>query len=150
MLQTYRRPSNKSRAHVDEICMTNPCPPTIFVADDDPAVGNSLCALLESAGYRVRVFASGDDVLATNDLDQAACLVLDVHMPGASGLEVIEELAACGISAPVIVISGAGNARLAARAVKAGAVDYFEKPIDGKALLASIEHALQGRLTIGP
>ena len=124
--------------------MTCPCPPTIIVADDDPAVGNALCALLESAGYRVRVFASGDDVLATSDLDQAACLVLDVHMPGSSGLEVIEGLAACGISAPVIVISGDGNGKLAARAAKAGAVDYLEKPIDGKALLASIKNALQG------
>ncbi len=130
--------------------MKCPSPPTIFVVDDDQAVRDSLRALLGSVGFKVRAFASGDELLAAHDPSQAACLVLDVHMPGMSGLEIQQKLAARGISVPVIVISDCGNAKLAASAVRAGAVDYLEKPISGQALIASIRRALKGRVDSDP
>ena len=125
--------------------MNRAAPPIIYVADDDAAVRDSLRALLESAGYGVLAFASGDALLAAYETDRAACLVTDVDMPGASGLDVQQTLAARGVDVPVIVISGAGNARLAARALESGAADYLEKPIRSQALLASIDRALKDR-----
>ena len=125
--------------------MDRPSIPMIFVADDDDAVRDSLCIILESAGFGVRAFASGDALLAAGDPNQAACLVVDVHMPGASGLDVQQTLAARGVDVPIIVISGMGDAELAARALESGAADYLDKPIGRHALLASIDRALKDR-----
>ena len=125
--------------------MNRKAPPMIYVADDDDAVRDSLRLLLEAAGYGVRAFSSGDALLAAHETNQAACLVVDVHMPGAGGLEVQRELAARGAGVPVIVISGSGTADQAARALAAGAADYLDKPIARKALLASISRALKDR-----
>jgi two-component system, LuxR family, response regulator FixJ len=122
--------------------MNRPYPPTIIVADDDEAVRDSLRALLESTGFAVKAFASGDELLATGNLDQAACLVVDVQMPGATGLEVQQLLLARGVRIPIIVISGSATPDLAARAIEGGAVDFLEKPIDGRRLLASVGRAV--------
>ncbi len=125
--------------------MNRAAPPMIYVADDDAAVRDSLRALLEAAGYGVRAFSSGDALLDAYQAGCASCLVVDVDMPGASGIEVQRELAERGAGVPVIVISGCGSAEQAARALAAGAADYLDKPIARKALLASIGRALKDR-----
>ena len=119
--------------------------PTIFVADDDAAVRDSLRALLESAGFGVRAFASADELVATGNPEQAACIVTDIDMPGATGLTVQQTLAARGIDVPVIVLSGSGDGNVATRALAAGAVAFLAKPIPRQALVACVRRALKKR-----
>ncbi|HOW17537.1 MAG TPA: response regulator [Phycisphaerae bacterium] len=116
--------------------------PTVFLVDDDPAVRESLQWLLESEGLRVEVYASGREFLDRYDPDRPGCLLLDVRMPGLSGLEIQERLAAEPISVPVIIITGHGDVPLAVRAIKAGAVDVIEKPLSHEVLMARIKAAL--------
>lgn len=117
-------------------------PPTVFIADDDEAVRDSLQILLETAGYRVRPFVSGGAFLAALMPQDEGCLIIDVRMPGIGGLEVQERLQAERITLPVIVITGHGDVPLAVRAMKAGAVDFVEKPFTEDAILAAVERAL--------
>jgi two-component system response regulator FixJ len=116
---------------------------TIFIADDDEAVRDSLGLLLETSGYAVSVFASGSALLAGLPPGARGCVLLDVHMPEIGGLEVQQEMARRGIGLPVIVITGQGEVPLAVAAMKAGAVDFIEKPYDDGTILAGIERALQ-------
>ncbi|HEV2303229.1 MAG TPA: response regulator FixJ [Stellaceae bacterium] len=118
-------------------------PPTVLVADDDEAVRDSLQILLEAAGYRVETYASGSDFLAAARPAGEACLVIDVRMPGLGGLEVQERLQAEGAGLPVVVITGHGDVPLAVRAMKAGAVDFVEKPFSETAILGAVERALE-------
>lgn len=115
---------------------------TVFVVDDDAAVRDSLRALLESAGFPVRDFASARDVLADPTLSQGGCLIADIRMPDMDGLELQQVLVNCGIGIPVIVITGHGDVLTAVRAMKAGAVDFIEKPFDDEALIESVRWAL--------
>jgi RNA polymerase sigma factor (sigma-70 family) len=117
--------------------------PTVFVVDDDPAVRDSLRLLLQSAHLPVATFASAQEFLAGYDRAAPGCLVLDVRMPGQSGLELQEELAARGLSLPVIIITGHGDVPMAVRAMKLGAVDFIEKPYNAQVLLERVRHALQ-------
>lgn len=114
----------------------------ILIVDDDPDVRDSLKALLESAGYRVHDFASPEAILADGDLDGAACLVADIRMPGMDGLSLQQEILKRDIILPVIFVTGHGDVPLAVRAMKAGAVDFVEKPFDDELLLAGIEKAV--------
>ena len=118
-------------------------PPTVFVADDDEAVRESLQLLLESAGHRVRSFASGSEFLDAAPFAEGGCLIIDVRMPGIGGLEVQERLRVEGVGLPVIVITGHGDVPLAVQAMKAGAVDFVEKPFAEEAILAAVERALE-------
>jgi two-component system, LuxR family, response regulator FixJ len=118
-------------------------PPTVLIADDDEAVRDSLQILLETAGYRVRSFASGSEFLSAARPEGEACLVIDVRMPGLGGLEVQERLQAEGAALPVVVITGHGDVPLAVRAMKAGAVDFVEKPFSERAILGAVERALE-------
>jgi two-component system, LuxR family, response regulator FixJ len=113
---------------------------TVFLVDDDAAVRESLCLLLEPA-YAVRCFAAAEDFLAGHD-DEGGCVIADMRMPGMSGLALQEEIVRAGIQLPVILITGHGDVPLAVRAMKAGAIDFIEKPFDGEVLVASIERAL--------
>ena len=115
----------------------------VFIVDDDEAVRDSLQLLLESAGHVVQAFEAAADALASCRAKAPACIVTDVRMPEMDGLEFQEKLAAGGIHVPVIVMTGHADVPLAVRAMKAGAVDFIEKPFGDEAILASIEGALK-------
>jgi two-component system response regulator FixJ len=114
----------------------------ILIVDDDADVRDSVRALLESAGFDVRDFDSAKAVLADRSLSQGACLIADVRMPDMDGLALQEELADRRIGLPVIIITGHGDVPLAVRAMRAGAVDFLEKPFDDELLLESIKRAI--------
>jgi FixJ family two-component response regulator len=115
----------------------------IVVVDDDPSVRRGLERLLKSAGYRVEAFASVQDMLNGADLDRAACLVLDVRMPGPSGLDLQAALAHDGSRVPIVFISGHGDVQMAVRAMKSGAVDFLSKPFDAEELFDAIAEAMR-------
>ena len=122
----------------------------VVVLDDDEAVRESLTALLETDGHRVVPCASGREFLAQADRDSIACLVTDVHMPDASGLDILESLRARDDGLPVIVITGHADVPMAVRAMRAGAFDFVEKPIDGESLLRAVQSAVAARRKAGP
>ena len=120
-----------------------PPEPTVFVVDDDRAMRESLSWLLDSVGLRVRSYATAADFLAEHDPAQPGCLVLDVRMPGMSGLDLQAELARRGVELPTIVITGHAEVSMAVRAVKAGALDFIEKPFSDQLLLDRVRQALE-------
>ncbi len=115
---------------------------TVFVVDDDEAMRDSLHWLLESMEFQVATFASGEEFLAAYDPRQAGCLVLDVRMPGMSGLELHDRLNASGVILPIVFITGHGEVPMAVAALKKGAVDFIEKPFAERDLLEVIERCL--------
>lgn len=119
-----------------------PSDTTVFVVDDDAAVCDSLRFLIESVGLPVRTFSSADEFLAAYTPDQPGCLVLDLRMPGMSGLELQEQLARQKCALPVIIITAHGDVPTAVRAMHAGAVDFMSKPFSDQNLLDRIHQAL--------
>jgi two-component system response regulator FixJ len=117
--------------------------PTIYVVDDDEAVRDSLHVMLEANGFAVAAFATGDAFIDHLPAEPFGCLLIDVRMPGRGGLEVQDELRTRHVPLPVIVMTGHGDVPLAVRAMKAGAVDFIEKPFSDELLLASIARALE-------
>ncbi len=115
---------------------------TVFVVDDEPAVRDSLRTLLGTYGLPVEAYASGQEFLESMDKGRAGCLVADVRMPGMSGIDLQHELARRNIPIPVIVITGHGDVPMAVQALKAGAMDFIEKPINDDVLVNSIRNAL--------
>jgi len=116
--------------------------PTIFVVDDDQAMRQSLTWLIESVGMAVETFDSANAFLGSYYPGRAGCLLLDVRMPGMSGLDLQGYLNQHEIYIPVIIITGHGDVHMAVSALKAGAVDFIEKPFDDEALLESVQKAL--------
>ncbi len=116
---------------------------TAFIVDDDEDLRASLVDLIESAGLRAEAFASAKEFLDSYDSALEGCLVVDIHMPGMDGLELQNKLKAEGIGIPVIVITGCGDVPKAVKALKAGALDFIEKPFSGEAVLESIRNALK-------
>lgn len=116
--------------------------PTVFVIDDDEAVRHFLRSLIESVGLRVESYASAREFLAAYRGGSPGCLVLDIRMPGMSGLELQQELNARGIELPVIVLTGHGNVQVAVHAMKAGALDFIEKPFNNDLLLDRLQKAV--------
>jgi len=116
--------------------------PTVFVVDDDLAMRNSLKWLIESVGMRVEAYGSADEFLSYYYPGRAGCLLLDVRMSGMSGLDLQDHLARSSITIPVIIITGHGDVPMAVRAMKAGAMDFIEKPFNDELLLDSIRNAL--------
>ena len=116
---------------------------TVYVVDDDAAARDSLEALLLSAGHDVETFESGEAFLEAYDPSWVGCAVLDVRMPGLSGLQVQEELSRRETALPVIIVTGHGDLPMAVRAMQAGALDFIEKPYDEGRLFESVELALQ-------
>lgn len=116
--------------------------PTVIVVDDDAAMRDALVQLLEAASLNVETYADGPTFLAAYDPDHSGCLLLDMAMPGMSGLEVQAALNARGVAIPIIFLTGHGDIPMAVRAVQAGAVDFLEKPIQGAALLQRVQRAL--------
>lgn len=117
--------------------------PTVFIVDDEEAVRDSLQWLLESSGLTVALFDSAEAFLSSYQPDQPGCLVVDVRMPGMSGLELQEQLAEQHYAIPVIFITGHGDVPMAVQAVKHGAVDFLEKPFNDKELLQIIQRCLE-------
>jgi two-component system, LuxR family, response regulator FixJ len=115
---------------------------TVFVVDDDDAVRNSLRLLLKSAGLAAEVSASGPEFLAVYDPAQPGCVILDVRMPGMSGLEMQHELNIRGAPIPVIFITGHGDIPMAVEAMQHGAFDFLQKPFRDSDLLERVQRAL--------
>lgn len=117
--------------------------PTVFVVDDDEAVRDSLSLLIRSVGLEVESYESAAAFLEDLDSERPGCLVLDVRMPGMSGLELQDRLLQQGTALPVIFITGHGDVPMAVRAMRAGAVDFIEKPFNDQDLLDRIQLALK-------
>ncbi|MBI1345557.1 response regulator [bacterium] len=115
---------------------------TVFVVDDDPAVRGSLRFLMESVGLSVQTFGSAQEFLATFDADQAGCIVTDVRMLGMTGLELQERLREMSCQIPMILITAYADVPMAVRAMKHGAIHFFEKPINNHLLLEQIHQAM--------
>ncbi|MEG8028908.1 response regulator transcription factor [Sphingomonas aerolata] len=121
----------------------------VHVVDDDPAIRQSVGFLLRKAGYAVETHVSGTHFLKQVTREARGCVLLDVRMPDIDGLEVQATLAQRGIALPVIMLTGHGDVALAVRAIKAGAIEFLEKPFERATLLAAIETALAKAARIG-
>jgi len=119
-----------------------PTDQVVFVVDDDPSVREALSSLIRAVGLRVETFASAQDFLGYRRPDAAACLVLDVRLPGLSGLDLQRELAHAGERVPIIFITGHGDIPMSVRAMKAGAAEFLPKPFREQDLLDAIRQAL--------
>jgi two-component system response regulator FixJ len=117
--------------------------PAIYIVDDDDDVRDSLKVLLECEDYRVHTFDSAIKFLASDPQHMTGCLLADIRMPDMDGLELQDELLKRKVELPVIIITGHGDVPLAVRAMRAGAIDFLEKPFRGDALLESIRRAFQ-------
>ncbi len=117
--------------------------PTVFIVDDDNEVRSALALLMESIGMPVETFASAQAFLDQFNPLRSGCLVLDIRMKGMSGLDLQERLSKEAIYPPIIVITGHGDVPMAVRAVKAGAVDFIEKPFNDQFLLDSVHRAIE-------
>src|SRR2546428_11894569 len=117
--------------------------PIVFVVDDDPSIREALTSLLRSIGLSVETFGSAREFLTRQQLDTPGCLVLDVRLPGLSGLDLQHELAAAQINLPIIFITGHGDIPMTVRAMKAGAVEFLTKPFRDQDLLDAMQQALE-------
>jgi FixJ family two-component response regulator len=116
---------------------------TVFVVDDDPSVRSALKRLVASVGLNCETFTSADDFLREGHPVSAGCLVLDVRMPGASGLDLQNQLVRGGYCLPIIFLTAHGDVRTSVRAMKAGAADFLTKPFHEQELLDAIQHAIE-------
>jgi RNA polymerase sigma factor (sigma-70 family) len=116
--------------------------PTVFIVDDNPAIRKSLRWLIESVGMQVQTHESAQDFLDRYDPSRPGCVVLDVRMPGLSGLELQETLRERDIDIPIIIVTGYADVPMAVRAMRAGAVDFIEKPVSDQLLLDDIQRAI--------
>jgi len=114
----------------------------IFVVDDDPAVRDTLSMVLSAGGYEVICFADGAALLAVARNRTPACILLDVHIPGKSGLDILKELHGEDYPAPIFMISGQGDISMAVSAIKSGALDFIEKPFRGTEIVARLNEAI--------
>jgi FixJ family two-component response regulator len=116
--------------------------PLIAIVDDDESIRDAVRSLIRSVGYRAEVFTLADEFLSSGHVDDTACLILDVRMPGMSGLELQRQLALANYRIPVIFITAHADADTQARALAAGAVAFLSKPFDEAALLDAIRSAV--------
>jgi FixJ family two-component response regulator len=125
---------------------------TVFVVDDNAGVRKSLRALMESAGLAVETYAAGEEFLAAYDSERPGCLVLDVRLRQSSGLDLQDELRRREVMLPIIVLTGHGNVPTSVRALKAGAIDFLQKPTPPDVLLERVRAAdrvLEGERLLG-
>lgn len=116
--------------------------PTIFLVDDHASVREALGEMLSVLGYSVKTYESADAFLATVEKRDSGCIVADVRMPGTDGIGLVRELARRNIALPVVLISGHADVPMAVAAIKSGAQDFIEKPVDDTELVAAINRAL--------
>jgi FixJ family two-component response regulator len=117
--------------------------PIVFIIDDDASVRNALTNLLRSVGLQVESFGSAQAFLSSKHPDGPGCLVLDVRLPGSSGLDLQRQLAEAGIELPIIFITGHGDIEMSVQAMKAGAVEFLTKPFREQVLLDAVQHAIE-------
>ena len=122
--------------------MSDPSGTLVGIVDDDPSVRKGLARLVRSAGYRVEVFESAREFLARAPQEDPCCLLLDVRMPGLTGLELQEALAIAGRQVSIVFVSGHGDVVGSVKAMKGGATDFLTKPVDARELLDAIERAV--------
>ena len=115
----------------------------VHLVDDDAAVRRSVSFMLKTSGHQVQTYESGVELLKDPAHLEQGCILLDIRMPGMDGLEVQQELQAKGVSLPVIIMTGHGDVTLAVKAMKAGAVDFIEKPFEKDTLVASLEEGFR-------
>jgi len=118
-------------------------PPAVFLVDDDASVRRGLARLLKAHGYQVQVFATAQEFLRHGGDHGAACLVLDLQLPGLSGLDLQAELAAAGRTMPIVFVTGHGDIPSSVKAMKAGAVDFLLKPVRAATLLQAVRAAVE-------
>ena len=121
----------------------NPEEPIVFAVDDDASMREALSRLFRSVGMQAQIFASAQEFLRFKRPDAPACLVLDVRLPGLSGLDLQRELAAANLGIPIIFITGHGDIPMSMEAMKAGAVEFLTKPFRDQTLLDAIHQAIQ-------
>jgi FixJ family two-component response regulator len=122
--------------------VSEPSEPLVGIVDDDPSVRKGLARLVKAAGYRVEVFTSARDFLERQQAEELCCLLLDVRMPGLTGLELQEALAIAGRQMSIVFVSGHGDVVGSVKAMKGGAVDFLTKPVDARELLSAIDRAV--------
>jgi FixJ family two-component response regulator len=121
---------------------------TVFIVDDDEAVRDALSLLLRTAGFQVRTFAGADEFLSSYRSDWQGCVILDVVMPSRSGPDLQQEMAEHDIRLPILFLTAHGNIPTAVRTIKAGALDFLTKPVDGALLIGRIQEALDEQATM--
>jgi FixJ family two-component response regulator len=121
----------------------NELEPMVFVVDDDDSVRKATQRLIRSVGMKVETFENAKDFLKHPEYKGACCLILDIKMPGLSGLDLQEELLKAGLTFPIIFMTGHGTVPMSVRAMKAGAIDFLEKPFEDQALLDLITNAIE-------
>src|SRR5450631_1045145 len=122
--------------------MTPPAAPTVFVVDDDDLVRASIQGMLKSVGLRSETFGTAQEFLRSKRTDGPSCLILDVRLPGISGLDFQRELSEAGIRIPIIFITGHGDIPMTVKAMQSGAVEFLTKPLRSQDLLDAIDQAL--------
>ena len=122
---------------------TDPATREVFIVDDDPLVLNALSAVLSREGYQVSGFGEGASFLAAARARTPTCIILDVQMPGQSGLDILKELNAQQYPAPIFIISGVGDIPMAVEAIKSGALDFIEKPFDAATVVTRVREAIE-------
>jgi FixJ family two-component response regulator len=115
----------------------------IAIVDDDPSVREGLGSLIRSAGWRVETFASAQEFLARSGGEAPSCMVLDLQLPGLSGLDLQKRIAEVGVEIPIVFLTGHGNIPASVQAMKAGAVEFLTKPFDEEDLLRAIREAIE-------
>ena len=123
--------------------MSTPLSPLIHLIDDDEAVRASLALLISTVGLRVQAWADPQSFMSTFDRQSIGVIVLDVRMPGISGLAVLDTLIAQGVGQPVIMLTGHGTVQMCRRAFKAGAAEFLEKPVNDEALLEALQNGVR-------
>lgn len=121
----------------------NELEPMVFIVDDDDSVRKALMRLIASVGIKVESFASAEAFLLRQRYEGPCCMVLDIRMPGLSGLDLQERLTQANLTLPIIFMTGHGTIPMSVRAIKAGAIDFLEKPFEDQALLDLIKHAVE-------
>jgi two-component system response regulator FixJ len=114
---------------------------TVYVVDDDVIIRKSIGLILKSAGFAPHPFASGADFLQALDYLESGCVLLDMHMPAITGMDVQDKLLELGNNMPIVIMTGAGNVSMAVKTIKRGAVDFIEKPINETLLIRTLEEA---------
>jgi FixJ family two-component response regulator len=117
--------------------------PTIFVIDDDASMRRALTYLLQSAGYKVETHSSAEEFLRREHYDGVGCIILDVQMPGLSGMDLQEKLMGSGYRMPIIFLTGYGELSMGVQAMKKGAIDFLSKPCDDEHLLEAVRSAIE-------
>lgn len=126
---------------IERAAIAKPTPQTVFIVDDDTAICEGLCNLLDSVGLTAERYPSAEDFLQHWSSEKAGCLVLDVRLPGMTGVEFQEKMQECGIEIPIIFMTAHGDIPMVRKVMKAGAVEFLTKPFEIQELLHAIEQA---------